>query len=65
MYKVPDWMKDEEACVIPIGLVYGGMALYQALGFPMFDTPSRRPTPLLIYGATSNSGAYTIQLAKL
>ena len=42
-----------------------GMALYQSLQLPWFSEPALKPFPILIYGASTATGAIAIQYARL
>lgn len=54
-----------EAATIPLAAMTAAMGLYQRLSLPVPWHPTTTPTPLIIYGAASAVGSYTIQLAQL
>ncbi len=69
--KIPDSLSLEEAATLPDNFVTAFFTLFNQLGLP---TPSVLPapvspplslTPILIYGAGSTAGAYSIQLLAL
>lgn len=56
-----------EACTIPFALCTAAIGLYQRLKIPFPTSPesSRVQTPLIVYGASSSIGAFTLKLAKM
>lgn len=54
----------EEGAAIPLAAMTAAVGLYIRLGLPQPWTPATETTPLLIYGAGSAVGAYTVQLAR-
>lgn len=67
--KVPDWMSDEEASTLGVGISTVGQGLYQAMGLAMPDTPltldQGKKEYLLIYGGSTATGTLGIQFGKL
>ncbi|KAJ6629375.1 dehydrogenase [Mycena sp. CBHHK59/15] len=60
---IPESWTLEQAAQLPIGVYTACQCLYQSLALP--HPPAATTAPLLIYGASSAVGLYTIQLAKL
>ncbi|KAF5385380.1 hypothetical protein D9615_001071 [Tricholomella constricta] len=66
--KIPDSLSLEEAVTIPDNLITAFYTLFNQLGlpvpacFPAATTPSDASIPILIYGAGSTAGQYSIQL---
>lgn len=55
-----------EAATIPLAAMTAAIGLYQRLeGLPLPWHPTKTPTPLIVYGAASAVGAFTIKLAQL
>lgn len=52
-----------EASTIPLAAQTAAIGLYQNLALPPPWHPTLTPTPLIVYGAASAVGSYTIQLA--
>lgn len=48
--KIPDSVSDEEAATLGVGISTIGQGLYQSLGLPMPDEPTKEKIPVLIYG---------------
>jgi len=63
--KLPDSVSDEEAATLGVGISTIGQGLYQSLGLPMPDSPSKDKTSVLIYGGSTSTGMFAIQFAKL
>lgn len=69
--KVPAGISDAEASTVGIGITTVGQALYETLGLPWPDGSDegfakvKAGTPLLIYGGSTATGLFAIQLAKL
>lgn len=55
----------EEGAAVPLAALTAAVGLYHFLGVPQPWTPAKEPTPLVIYGAASAVGIYTVQLATL
>ncbi|KAI0434921.1 GroES-like protein [Xylaria sp. FL1042] len=54
----------EEAAAIPLAAMTSAIGLYLRLGLPQPWVQATEPIPLVIYGAASAVGSYTIQLAQ-
>lgn len=63
--KIPENLSFEEASTLGVGISTVGQGLYQSLGLPLPDHPSKEKTPLLIYGGSTATGTLAIQYAKL
>ncbi|RYO99789.1 hypothetical protein DL764_006714 [Monosporascus ibericus] len=63
-FHIPEKTSFEEAAAIPLAAMTAALGLYLRLGLPEPWRPATEPIPLVIYGAASAVGAYTIQLAK-
>lgn len=63
--KLPDWVSWEEASTIGVGVSTVGQGLYQSLELPWPDQPAKESFPLLVYGASTATGALAVQFAKL
>ncbi|KAH9892166.1 GroES-like protein [Xylariomycetidae sp. FL2044] len=63
-FHIPEKTTFEEAAAIPLAAMTAAVGLYLRLGLPHPWTPATAPLPLIIYGAASAVGVYTIQLAK-
>lgn len=71
--RVPAHVSDAEAATIPVGVNFGGQALYQSLRLPLpvivtsaKDRGTALPGPsVLIYGGTTATGMMALQLARL
>lgn len=55
--KIPENVSDEDAATLGVGITTIGQGLYQSLGLPLPDAPSKEKTPVLIYG-----GRYVLHL---
>lgn len=57
----------KEACTIPFALCTAALGLFQRLRVPFPTSPGATDAhpPLIVYGAASAVGAYTLKLAKL
>ncbi|KAK9239236.1 chaperonin 10-like protein [Lipomyces kononenkoae] len=62
---IPDQLSFEEAATLGVGVATVGQGLYQALGLPLPDQPSKDEIPILIYGGSSAMGLMGVQFAKL
>ncbi|KAK5996244.1 Trans-enoyl reductase ACTTS2 [Cladobotryum mycophilum] len=63
--RIPDAMSFEDAATLGAGVISMGQSLYQSLGLPLPDNPSKEKTPVLIYGGSTATGTLAIQFAKL
>ncbi|RYP56976.1 hypothetical protein DL770_010792 [Monosporascus sp. CRB-9-2] len=63
-FHIPAKTSFEEAAAIPLAAMTAAVGLYLRLGLPEPWRPATEPIPLVIYGAASAVGAYTVQLAK-
>jgi len=63
--KVPDGVSFEEAATLGVGITTIGQGLYQSLGLPLPDSPSKEKFPVLIYGASTATGTLAVQFVKL
>lgn len=66
VWHIPKNISFEEAATIPLASLTAAVGLYSLtnLGLPHPWTPASEPVPLIVYGAASAVGAYTIHLAK-
>ncbi|KAI8807217.1 GroES-like protein [Cladochytrium replicatum] len=71
-FRIPENISFEQGSTVPLGFFTGVDLLYLALGFPLPDAKASRFTPLkpdaetvLVWGAASSVGQYTVQLARL
>lgn len=60
---IPKNVSFEEAAAIPLAALTAACGLNTKLGLPAPWQPTSEPTPLVIYGAASAVGIYTVQLA--
>ncbi|KAI1673239.1 Zinc-binding oxidoreductase [Pyrenophora tritici-repentis] len=64
--RIPNDMSDAEAATLGVGITTVGQGLYQSLKLPLpGEAPKGDPTPFLIYGGSTATGALGIQFAKL
>ncbi|KAI1491182.1 GroES-like protein [Biscogniauxia mediterranea] len=63
-FHIPKKTSFEEAAAIPLAAMTAAVGLYLRLGLPEPWNPATEPTPLIVYGAASAVGAYTVQLAQ-
>ena len=63
--KVPDNVSDEEAATLGVGISTIGQGMYQSLGLPWPNEPTKERIPLLIYGGSTATGLFALQFAKL
>ncbi|KAI4595821.1 putative secondary metabolism biosynthetic enzyme [Pestalotiopsis sp. 9143b] len=61
--KIPDNISFEQAAAIPLAALTAVVGLYSRLNLPEPTSPATEPIPLVIYGAASAVGYYTLQLA--
>ncbi|KAF1816704.1 GroES-like protein [Eremomyces bilateralis CBS 781.70] len=62
-FHIPKTTTFEEASTLPLAAMTAAVGLYQRLGLPVPWRPATAPTPLVIYGAASAVGAFTLQFA--
>ncbi|KAF7193305.1 Protein TOXD [Pseudocercospora fuligena] len=64
---IPDGISFEEAASWPTGINTAGQGMYgpDGLGLAWPDNPSKEKVDILIYGASTNTGLWAIQYAKL
>jgi NADPH:quinone reductase-like Zn-dependent oxidoreductase len=62
--RIPDGMTFEQAAALGMGVSTVGQGMYQSLGLPLPNNPTKEKFPILIYGGSSAMGAYGIQYAK-
>lgn len=63
--RIPDSVSFEEAATLGVGISTIGQGLYQSLQLPLPSQPAKERFPLLIYGASTATGALAVQFAKL
>ncbi|KAL6819967.1 GroES-like protein [Trichoderma camerunense] len=63
-FLLPKHLSFEEASTIPLCAYTAAVALFARLKLPMPWAPPNKPTPLIIYGASSAVGAFAIKLAR-
>jgi NADPH:quinone reductase-like Zn-dependent oxidoreductase len=63
--KIPDGMSWEDAATLGVGITTVGQGLYQKMGLPWPNQPSKEKVPVLIYGASTATGVLGVQFAKL
>ncbi|KAK0337806.1 hypothetical protein LTR91_010772 [Friedmanniomyces endolithicus] len=63
---LPGKTKFEEGAALPLAAMTAAVGLYAVdrLNLPHPWAPATKPTPLLVYGASSSVGSYVLQLAK-
>ncbi|KAL9052722.1 MAG: hypothetical protein Q9162_005223 [Coniocarpon cinnabarinum] len=64
LIKTPDHVSDAEAATYGVGLITTGQGLYQSLGLPL-PGESTEGGRVLIYGGSTATGLFAIQMAKL
>ncbi|KAL2223372.1 putative quinone oxidoreductase [Thermoascus aurantiacus ATCC 26904] len=62
-FHIPEKTSFEEAATIPLAAMTAAIALFQRLELPDPWTPSRTPTPLIVYGGSTAVGSYALKLA--
>ncbi|KAG9258878.1 alcohol dehydrogenase GroES-like domain-containing protein [Emericellopsis atlantica] len=63
-FRLPDIVSFEEGATVPLTALGAAFALYHNLQLPTsWQRPPDKPTPLLVYGASTAVGAYAIKLA--
>lgn len=63
--RIPDTLSFEDAATLGAGIITMGQSLYQSLGLPLPNNPSKENIPVLIYGGSTATGTLAIQFAKL
>ncbi|KAL6689900.1 GroES-like protein [Trichoderma pleuroticola] len=63
-FLLPEHVSFEEASTIPLCAYTAAVAVFARLKLPMPWLPPAKPTPLIVYGASSAVGAFTIKLAR-
>ena len=66
-FKIPDNISFEEAASWATGINTAGQGMYgpDGLGLPSPENPASEKFPVLVYGASTNTGLWAIQYAKL
>ncbi|CAK7217181.1 putative secondary metabolism biosynthetic enzyme [Sporothrix curviconia] len=64
-FKIPDFMSNEDAASLPLGLTTVGQGLIQGLKLNTAENPLKTPENILIYGGATATGQLGIQYAKL
>src|SRR5262245_38453396 len=62
-FRIPDTVSYEEAATLPLGITTAAMALFRRLPFSL-DSRAQKQT-IVVWGASSSVGLYTVQIAKL
>jgi NADPH:quinone reductase-like Zn-dependent oxidoreductase len=62
--KIPEHLSYEEAATIPLALLTVSIG-FEAIAAPNPDSPSSDRTPFLVWSASTSTGQYAVQLAKL
>jgi NADPH:quinone reductase-like Zn-dependent oxidoreductase len=55
----------EDAATLGVGVTTVGQGVFQELGLPLPPNKVQKPTPILIYGASTATGTLAVQYAKL
>ncbi|UKZ74581.1 hypothetical protein TrVFT333_002251 [Trichoderma virens FT-333] len=63
-FLLPEHMTFEEASTIPLCAYTAAVALFARLKLPMPWHPPNKPSPLVIYGASTAVGSFAIKLAR-
>ncbi|KAJ4123160.1 hypothetical protein NW768_009688 [Fusarium equiseti] len=63
-FHIPPSKSFEEAATIPLAALTAAVSLFHHLRLPAPWAPAVKPTPLLIYGASSAVGSFAIKLAR-
>ncbi|KAK7208159.1 chaperonin 10-like protein [Myxozyma melibiosi] len=64
-FLIPDSLSFEAAATLPLATLTGAYGLFDILGLPTPWRPATEEIPLIIYGASTSVGYFSIQLAKL
>ncbi|KAH8647969.1 chaperonin 10-like protein [Xylariales sp. PMI_506] len=62
---IPENLSFQEAATLGIGIYTVAQGLYQSLGMALPTQPIEQPQQVLIYGASTATGALAVQFAKL
>lgn len=62
---IPASISFEEASTIPLAGMTAALGMYQRLGLPLPWSPAQERLPLVVYGAASAVGAFSVKLASL
>lgn len=65
MLKIPERVSFAEAATLGVGISTICQGLYQSLRFSLPTEPRHEHLPLLVYGASTASGALAVQFAKM
>ncbi|KAI9932415.1 hypothetical protein ASPWEDRAFT_144336 [Aspergillus wentii DTO 134E9] len=63
-FHLPKHTSFEEAATIPLAALTAAVSLYAHLQFPPPWNPAVKPTPFIVYGASTAVGSYAIKLAR-
>ncbi|KAF2735834.1 zinc-binding oxidoreductase [Polyplosphaeria fusca] len=63
--RIADSVSFEDAATLGVGITTVGQGLFQALELPLPPNKVSKPTPILIYGASTATGTLAVQYAKL
>lgn len=61
---MPENMTFEDAASLGVAITSNAQ-LYESLGLPLPDAPTKKTFPILIYGGSTSHGSLAIQYAKL
>ncbi|KAJ0162631.1 Protein TOXD [Colletotrichum tanaceti] len=64
VFGIPDGMSFQEAATLPCGLLTGGMVLHHSMKLGLGDAPADPAAHVLVYGGSTASGIFMIQLLK-
>jgi NADPH2:quinone reductase len=63
-FHIPESISFEEAATIPLAAYTAAVALFRNLQLPTPWNPATKPTPFVVYGASTAVGAYAVKLAR-
>lgn len=63
--KLPDSLSFENGASLSVAVLTCAQAMYQILGLPLPNNPTKAPLRILIHGGSTATGTIAIQLAKL
>lgn len=63
--RIPDSLSFEDASTLGVGVSTVGQGMYQDMELPWPDGKNKKRFPVLIYGASTATGALAVQFAKL